>query len=35
MTSAPPNEALRARFPGLDPGIATLLEAAARPRCRR
>jgi acetyl esterase len=28
MTSAPPSEALRARFPGLDPGIATLLEAA-------
>ena len=28
MTSAPADEALRARFPGLDPGIATLLEAA-------
>jgi acetyl esterase/lipase len=28
MTSAPPGETLRSRFPGLDPGIATLLEAA-------
>jgi acetyl esterase len=28
MTSAPADEALRARFPGLDPGIAALLEAA-------
>ena len=28
MTSAPPGETLRVRFPGLDQGIATLLEAA-------
>jgi acetyl esterase len=28
MTSAPAGEALRSRFPGLDPGLAMLLEAA-------
>ena len=28
MTSAPAGETLLSRFPGLDPGLATLLEAA-------